>query len=159
MTHTIKENGLIYDEGQVTGMVNTLIDSVTENEDYKFDESQKKDVSISYSDIRQMLDENKAVAASIAGSLDKWLVPPPPKKAQKCLCCDKPQWPERLTKKYIRNNISDFAFLSTFVVVLGVAFAIRSSQFAHMVGIDGQPLVEIIIARGTGTFFPFCYLK
>ena len=79
-----------------------------------------------------------------SSSLDLWLVPPEEKKRKKF------QLPERLTKKYMENNIQDVLFLALLVVVTSALFFVRCCQFINVKGLDGRVCWPLVLARGTG---------
>ncbi len=78
-------------------------------------------------------------------SLDKWLVPPLPRKSSSLL-----KVPEALTCQHLANNLQDVFFTLFILVTIAVLFVIRALQHKDLLGADGKPCWPIIVAKGSG---------
>ena len=138
LTESMKENGVIFDDEMISRLVDVLIEESVGTK------RKCKDTVFGYNEMKQMMGQEKAISAALAESLDSWLVP------KEKLPDKRVSLPERMTKKYVENNLPDVMFFIFLVISTVIAFSVRAYQFRTVKGIDNKRCWYVIFARGTG---------
>ncbi|XP_043227823.1 NADPH oxidase 5-like isoform X2 [Amphibalanus amphitrite] len=135
----MEENGMRFSEEQIEDLTWALFE----------DADAEETGAITYEALKAQLEKHEGLLENLSISIDRWLVPPQPKKRTSFLKSLSDMVPYQFSLPYIRNNYVYLAFLFLFLAVNIGMFVARIVQFLDFP-------VAYIIARACGYVLNFC---
>ena len=148
----IKDNGVIFDEEELFNMVEVLMVECDDNFNFSniikiLDDYPElyESLSLKYEHFKlPNIVTNIINCSSPLCSFEDWIVPNSGNNVSDTV---KKPFCHSLASKFLRR---DTLFVFTILMTLGTLFLIRSLQHNHLVGVDGLPCYELMIAKGCG---------
>ena len=156
MRACMDENGMKFEEGEVDELTHALFhDATFISEQQQQQQAGDVTVGITFEALKAQLTKHEGLLQNLSISIDRWLVPPKPKKPSTVWGAFKTNFiPHQCTVPYIRNN-SQFIAFSLIVAVVNIAlFIARAYEFRSFKQWDGfHTNYWIILARAAGKPF------
>jgi len=111
---------------------------------------------ITFEALKAQLTKHDGLLQNLSISIDRWLVPPKPKRASSdCGRILSKKMPHQMSVPYVRNNFQFLTFSLTFILVNVGLFVSRSVDYWHFKNADGSRNWCILLARACGQCLNF----
>ncbi|XP_023338172.1 NADPH oxidase 5 [Eurytemora carolleeae] len=148
MRACMDENGMNFDEDSVEELTGALYQDATSSNQN----------GITFSALKSQISKHEGLLENLTISIDRWLVPPKPKKRQILtnLFNLSRNRHHQFSFTYVRNNAPLFAFYIIFFLVnLGLIIS-RLVGYRHTKNLDGSRNWALMVARAAGQCLNFC---
>ncbi|KAG7209856.1 hypothetical protein KM043_011459 [Ampulex compressa] len=139
MRACMEENGMKFSDEQIEELTIALFE----------DADQGNRGAITFEALKRQLEKHEGLLENLSISIDRWLVPPKPEKKKKTfLSVFMSLCPYQLTKPYMKNNYVYITFISIFLAINVMLFALRLYEYRHANG-------YVMLARACGQCLNF----
>ena len=145
MRACMDENGMSFDEESVEELTGALYQDAASN----------NQPGITYSSLKSQISKHEGLLENLTISIDRWLVPPKPKRIVQAVNDLFPSIPREFSFTYIRNNIQFISFHILFFVINLSLFVSRLVEYRHALNVDFSRGWSIMLARACGQCLNF----
>ena len=145
MRACMDENGMSFDEESVEELTRALYQDAASN----------NQPGITYASLKSQISKHEGLLENLTISIDRWLVPPKPKRIIQAFNDAFSSVPKEFSFTYIRNNAQFISFHILFFVINLSLFVSRLVEFRDAVNVDGSRAWSLMFARAAGQCLNF----
>lgn len=145
MRACMDENGMRFDEGEVDELTRALFHDAT-----VVTSSAKNNAGITFDALKAQLTKHDGLLQNLSISIDRWLVPPKPKKPNTLWEAAMAKIPHQFSVPYMRNNMEFIGFTILFILLNVGLFVARCYEYRNFKNYDYTRNWWIIMARACG---------